>query len=179
MQSLRQIGGGLLLGIFSIVTVVGAISLSLAEGKALPTLLPTATQTAIEVTFPPTNVPVVTLPLDTETPAASPTPTQTFTPPPPPTACPPPTGWVSYYIQPGDTLETLVTTFHINSVDELKNANCLVSNEIVPGTYLYVPPNPTATAIPCGPYPGWINYYVQPGDTLTQIGYRYRVSVTQ
>lgn len=43
---------------------------------------------------------------------------------------------------------------------------------------IYVPPLPTNTAIPCGPFPGWVkNYVVQPGDTLFHIAMLYGTTV--
>jgi LysM repeat protein len=172
MQSLRQVGGGLLLGIFSIVTVVGAISLALAEGNAIPTVVPSATS------VPPTSVPVATLQLSTEIPAPSPTATILVATPPEPITCQPPVGWFAIAVQPGETLESLAA-IHRTTVEQLKSSNCLVSDELVSGTILYMPPNPTATLIPCGPPAGWINYIVIPGDTLYRISQLYRVSITQ
>jgi hypothetical protein len=45
MNSLRQIGTGLLLSILSIVVVLGAFSLAMAEGSMVAAALPTNTNT--------------------------------------------------------------------------------------------------------------------------------------
>ncbi len=136
---------------------------------------------------PATRVPAIspTLPLETptqlrnpitDTPA--PTATTTFTPPPPPTSCPPPVGWVAIVVQVYDTLPGLAQTYQ-TSADAIRQANCLVSDQLVPGSFLYVPPLPTATLIPCGAPAGWVNYVVQSGDTLFSLSQKFRVSVAE
>ncbi|MDX9864989.1 MAG: LysM peptidoglycan-binding domain-containing protein, partial [Anaerolineaceae bacterium] len=115
----------------------------------------------------------------TDAPAASPTVTPTE-------SCQPPQNWNSYTIRAGDTLESLSKTYK-TSISQLKEANCLVSDTLLPGTILYVPPvkatttptpKPSATAIQCSTPPyGWTTYTVKIGDTLTALSYRYQVSV--
>jgi LysM repeat protein len=179
MESLRQIGTGFLLGVLSVAIILGAFSLAMAEGGLLPTT------PATETLIPPVPTLLPTLPgLPTNTPAgtisASPSPSSTasYTPPPPPTTCPPPAGWLPVVIQPDDTLDSLAQTYN-TPVETLRSANCLYGDELVVGTFLYVPPLPTATRIPCGAPVGWINYIVKSGDTLYQISLLYRVSVPQ
>lgn len=190
MESLRQIGAGFLLSVLSLTVVLGGFSLSQAESGLAnyqPTFTPAPTQAPVTV--------LPTLPILTQTPLPSlsplktvtaeptltsaPTLTQlpTQTPPPPPVSCPPPSGWMAVQIQPGMTLLALAQSYQ-TSPELLKQKNCLFSDQLAGGSYLYVPPLPTATLIPCGPPPGWINYPVLPGDTLFNIGLRYRVSVT-
>jgi LysM repeat protein len=183
MGSLRQIGSGILLSVISIAIILGAFSLAMAQDGLIPAVAPTdLPATSLPTAFP-------TLPnLGAETPTGSaaltvsPTltasPTASITPPPPSTTCPPPAGWLPKFIEPYDTLASIAQAY-LTTVEALRSANCLVSDELVAGTFLYVPPQPTATRIPCGAPAGWINYTVKPGDTLYQIGLLYRVSVQQ
>jgi LysM repeat protein len=174
MRTARQIATGLLIALVSIGIILGGLSLSLVEGgltghaPASPTLLPT---NWIPFTpFPPTNTPES---IATE---LSLTPTLTFTPPPTPANCPPPTNWLPYLVQPGDTL-TLLAFKYNTTVDAVIQANCLLSNTLLPGSILYLPPAPTATPIPCGAPHGWVLYTVQPGDTLYHISQLYTITV--
>lgn len=169
MQSARQFLWGLLIALFSIGIILGGLSLSLAEGDmAAP--LPTTP-------VPPSPI----FPLFTPSAGVTSTlvpPTETPTPPPPPTNCPPPAGWQTYLVQPGDTLEGLAIRYRV-SAEELIRANCLVTTSLLPGAYLYVPPVPTRTPIPCGPPSGWIRYTVLKGDTLYSLAKYYQVTVQQ
>ncbi len=118
-------------------------------------------------------------PIATETDSPTPLPstaTATPTPPPTPTNCPPPSGWVAYVVQPGDTLAILSTRYRISSTT-LKQANCLLKSELKAGSIIYVPPLPTQTRIPCGPPRGWIAFIVQPGDTLYRLSQAYGITV--
>ena len=56
-------------------------------------------------------------------------------------ACGPPEGWVSYIVQPGDTLFGLGLAL-ASSADELISANCLEGDLILAGQELFVPPRP-------------------------------------
>lgn len=186
MESLRQVGSGLLFALVCIAIVVGGFALSMAEGGigavAIP---PTVTTTSAPIILPtalpvtsPTIPPVIPTTGDlfpaTDTP--EPIPTASFTPPPPPTSCPPPSGWVAVVVQPYDTLASLAQTYR-TSTAALRQGNCLVSDQLVSGSFIYVPPLPTATSIPCGAPTGWVNYKVQPGDTLFSISQRFRVTI--
>ncbi len=184
MESLRQVGSGLLFGLVCLAIVLGGFALSMAEGGMSAVAVPSSTWTQAA---PATRVPAIspTLPLETptqplnlttDTPA--PTAAATFTPPPPPTNCPPPAGWVATVVQVYDTLPGLAQTYR-TSADAIRQANCLVSDQLVPGSFLYVPPLPTATLIPCGAPPGWVNYVVQPGDTLFSLSQKFRTSVAE
>lgn len=183
MESLRQVGSGLLFGLACLAIVLGGFALSMAEGGMVAIAIPSSTFTQAA---PATRVPAIspTLPLETPTQASipatdtpAPTATLTFTPPPPPTNCPPPAGWVATVVQVYDTLPGLARTYRA-SADSIRQANCLVSDQLVPGSFIYVPSLPTATPIPCGAPPGWVNYVVQPGDTLFSLSQKFRVSVT-
>ena len=65
-------------------------------------------------------------------------------------------------------------------MDALIQANCLITEDLIIGTILYVPGTPpTESPIQCGPPPGWIFYTVKPGDTLFHIGLAFGVTVTE
>lgn len=180
MDALRQAGSGLLFGLVCLAIVVGGFALSMAEAGFGISPAPggTASETAPSTpvpgisTTPPTQTFTQSVNLFTGTPLSSPT----FTPPPPPTNCPPPAGWVAVTVQWYDTLPALAQTHNI-SAEAIRQANCLLSDQLVPGSFLYLPPLPTATLIPCGAPAGWVNYIVQSGDTLFSISQKFRVSV--
>ncbi len=70
-----------------------------------------------------------------------PTPTRT------PIPCGPPQGWVTYTVQPGDTLYHISVAYGV-TVRQLQNANCLGNSTLIlTGQLLYVPPGPTRTPI--------------------------------
>ncbi len=53
--------------------------------------------------------------------------------------CPPPPGWFTYRVQPGDTLRSIAERAN-SSIGELSAANCLNNPRIIStGTLLYVP----------------------------------------
>jgi LysM repeat protein len=168
MQFLRQLGAGLIYALVSIILVVGGLSLSLAESYTVSQPSSTPTQPPLPGTLTPT------LPGPTATFTATASPTAT---PPPPTNCPPPVGWIQVIVQPGDSIAGLAYRYRITA-NQLMQANCLSSSGLAPGYYVYVPPLPTNTIIPCGPFPGWIlGYVVQPGDTLFHIATQYGTTV--
>ncbi len=130
--------------------------------------------------------------LPTPTTSVVDTPTFTWSPPPVstptswPTAtatepCIPPANWLPYTVQQGDSLQSLALRHGI-PVYLLVQANCLVSQTILPGQVIWVPPanvTPTHTVVrtPCGPPPGWRQYPVQAGDTLYSLAQRHRTTV--
>ena len=180
MQTLRQLGGGVIVAVISVILVVGGIFLSLAE-----TLPPPATPTQIPPTFPqsfPTPTATTIGFPATDTPTASALPTTTGTPTAAlaivasPTLCAPPAGWIRITTGSGDTVYTLAERYKTTAQD-LNDANCLSSAELPAGLALYVPPVPTVTVIPCGPPAGWVrNYIVQRGDTLFGIALSYNIT---
>jgi LysM repeat protein len=184
MQTLRQLGAGVIVAIFSVILVVGGIFLSLAEN--LPTA---ATPTLIPPTFPlsfptPTATIIITMPSETLTETVLPSETAsglltasqiTLQ----PTSCTPPSGWIRITVSTGDTVYSLAQRYK-TSAENLSAANCLTAVEVPAGFTLYVPPVPTVTVIPCGPPAGWIkNYFVQPGDTLFRIALSYNITYPQ
>jgi LysM repeat protein len=185
MQYLRQLGGGVIIAIFSVILVVGGIFLSLAE-----TLPPPATPTQIPPTFPqsfPTPTFTITpfqqieTPTVTSTETASPSPTilSLATTSLPPVSCAPPSGWIRITTGISDTIYSIAERYK-TSAENLSTANCLTSFELPAGFTLYVPPVPTVRANPCGPPAGWVRaYIVQPGDNLYRIALSYGLTYSQ
>lgn len=179
MQALRQMGGGVLIAIISLLLVVGGISLSLAETK--PPQQPTPLPPVIIVTSleQPTSTPIL---VNTNTVEPPPTLTATVMPSATlavPVVCNPPAGWLQIVINTNDTLYTIAERYK-TTAEILSANNCLGNTLPAAGSLLYVPPVPTVTVIPCGPYSGWIKAYsVQPGDNLYRISLLYRTTVPQ
>ena len=176
MRNMRDILNALMVALISIGLMVGALSISLVEfvPGPVPTLtnnlLPSPEPLTATATFPPTPIP--TFSLQSATPSLTPIFTSTAM---PTLACQPPFGWtVQINIQIGDTLASIAARYRI-STDALRNANCLLSDNLIPGSRLYVPPAPTSTFAVCIPGAiGWVNnYIVQPGDSLYRIGYNH------
>ncbi len=182
MQALRQLGGGVIIAIISVVLVLGGISLALAETLPPPSA-PTQIPPTLPLTFPtPTLAPGLetpTLPGETPTETATtiPSPTATvFV----PTTCTFPAGWIAILTTPNDTIYTLAQRYN-TTTDMLSAGNCLSSIDLPAGYLLYVPPvAATATVIPCGPPAGWVKtHIVQPGDNLYRIALSYGITYPQ
>jgi LysM repeat protein len=180
MNVIKELAAGLLFSFFSITIVFGSASLSLAEGSLLSTPLPTATLTPglvmqTSAFIPPTPSPQV---------QSTQVPTPTFTSQPTATSCPPPPGWEQYIVQSGDSLQNLAEQRQM-TIEEIYVGNCLFSQELIPGTYLYVlpftpvpeAPTSTSTPIPCGPPTGWFSYTVRDNDTLYLLHVYFGVSI--
>jgi len=169
MRVLRELGGGFLYALVSVVLVIGGLSLSLAENYNPQRPGPTENFLTLPPTLPPTQVEAAAV--NSATPIITGTPL-------PPTNCPPPAGWILIPVQAGDTLESLAAR-HNTTPQQLAQSNCLLTQNLVPGYNLYVPPSATATSLPCGPFQGWIQYTIQPGDTLFHIALLYSTTVAQ
>jgi LysM repeat protein len=204
MKAMRELLIGLVTAIASIVIVMGGITLSLAQGQPValfPTIVfPTNTlaPAATSVAFPsPTVLSGFGLGTTaTLSPVPSTTPTEIV-----PTNCPPPRGWQQYVVPSGMNLDQLART-RGTTVNRLMEANCLVSQDLMPDIILYVPPlkptheathtqpadtdtpEPTITTakvtpVPCGKPHGWGVYYVQFGDTLYHLGLIFNTTVSE
>lgn len=178
MQSLRQLGGGVIIALVSIILVIGGISLALAESQSLPTAIPTRVPPTLQVFFPTATFAFAT---QTGTPTETPTlllPSPTLFVPTPCTAAP--SGWFQIVVNVNETIYQLAQRYK-TSEDSIKNANCLPSYEIQAGNVLYVPPVvATAPPIVCGPPATWVRaYVVQSGDNLFRISLLYRTTVPQ
>jgi LysM repeat protein len=205
MKAMRELLIGMLTAIASIVIVMGGITLSLAQGQPVaffPTVvLPTNTLTpspTVQGIPKPTVLSGFNL---TTTATLSPVPSITSTEM-VPTNCPPPRGWQQYVVPSGLNLDELARTHGI-TVDRLMEANCLVSQDLMPDIILYVPPlkptheathtenaqdtntpEPTRTTaqvtpVTCGQPHGWGLYFVHSGDTLYHLGMIFNTTVTE
>ncbi len=188
MQSLRQLGGGVIIAIVSVVLVLGGIILSLAEGlpaAATPTQIPPT----LPLSFPtptltqaPVLQPVVSTATETASalPSAQPSATATQLVVPPTTCIPsPPAGWVRILPGSNDTVYSLAQRYK-TTAEGLAAVNCLTSFELPAGYAVYVPAVPTVTIVPCGPPAGWVRtHVVQAGDNLYRIALSYGITYPQ
>jgi LysM repeat protein len=173
MQALRQMGGGMIIAIISLLLVIGGISLALAETSAPPPPTPTPLPPTPPELFAPTSVVINTI----ESPIFTPTllPSQTSL----PTSCPAPTGWLQIVVGLNDTLYTLAERYK-TTAEILSAVNCLDTLAPPPGSVVYVPPVPTVTVVPCGPPAGWVRtHIVQRGDNLFRIALSYGITYPQ
>ena len=183
MQSLRQLGIGIIVAIVSVILVVGGILLALAESVPAPST-PTQIPPTLPQSFP---TPTITAsPMQSETPTATQTATtmatntaqdivlaSTSTP------CTPPAGWIRISAGAGDTIYSVAQRYK-TTADNLSAANCLLSAELPAGYALFVPSVPTVTVIACGPPRGWVRtHIVRPGDTLFRIALLYGTTYPQ
>ena len=182
---LRQLAGGALLALGAGMLVLGTLALATRDPAQRSEATP-----VVQVTLPPdsptppidqpTDVPAIPSPESTESPLpAGPTPTFSLMLFP---ICPLPDGWQYYWVQPGDTLESLAARAGV-SIDELIAGNCMDVGIIQPGRIIYVPPGfsvtPEPTLVACGPPSGWVLYRVRRGDTLYNLSRRLGVSVSE
>jgi LysM repeat protein len=155
--------------------------LSLAETFS-PLSTPTQIPPTLQLTFP-TITPSFAI-TQSETPTASQTQiasqTASITLAPLATCAPAPAGWIQIIITTGDSIYSIAERYK-TTTDNLSAANCLTSLDLPVGYMLLVPPiQATITAVPCGPFAGWVRaYIVQPGDNLFRIGLSYGVTVSQ
>ncbi len=167
----RDVGNALVIALISILLMVGALSISLVE--FVPEVTPTATNMippsplplTVTVTLPPTTTPLI---------LESPTATITAT---PPSSCAVPLGWGQTVVQIGDTLDSIAIRYRVTK-ESLRAGNCLVSDVLVTGTVLYVPPVATNTPVICNQGAvSWVRAYtVKRGDTFFNIAQNYYTS---
>jgi LysM repeat protein len=191
MQNLRQLGGGVIIALISVLLVIGGISLALAE--TIPTqATPTPILPTISLDFPTATFTIAPSLSETATSTSTSTPTET------PTnivsitdtlfatntlyvqaSCMPPAGWIRISTVAGDTVYSLAQRYK-TTAENLGAANCLSSFDIPSGLTLYVPPVPTVTVIPCGPPAGYVKrHVVQPGENLYRIATIYGITFPQ
>jgi LysM repeat protein len=184
MRDVRHVFWGIVTALVSIILLLGVFALSQVEGTlVLQTTIPSLTITLTsQPSTPHVNSPTPLPPTWTRT--LPPTwtftlpPTWTPTLPPPPTNCPPPSGWLPYLVQPGDTLGGLALRYTKTSA-EISLANCLGTDSLLPGQVVYLPPLPSHTPVLCGPPNTWVIYIVQQGDTLFHLGLVYGIPYTE
>jgi len=178
MKALRQMGSGFIIGIFSLLLVIGGISLALAETSApTPPPTPTPFPTTFSVEFA-SPIPSPTQPLTVSTDTSTPLPIATAvvqaT-----AVCTVPSGWLPITVGANDTLYTIAERYK-TTADILDANNCLGNTIPAPGQILYVPPVPTVTVIPCGPPSSWIKAHsVKAGENLYRISLLYRTTVAR
>jgi LysM repeat protein len=181
MQSLRQLSIGIVIAVVSVILVIGGIFLSLAETFS-PLATPTQIPPTLQLTFP-TITPSLAI-AQSETATATLTPiaseTASITLAPLATCAPAPSNWIQIILGVDDTIYSIAQQYK-TTTENLSASNCLTSLDLPVGYVLLVPPvQATVTAIPCGPFAGWVRtYIVQPGDNLFRIGLSYGVTVTQ
>lgn len=167
MQGKREFGNALVVTLLSVGLMFGALSISLVEfvAEATPTTAAVLFPSPLPVTATNTLPPTATA--DPNLASPIPTSTQTIS---PPVSCQPPIGWIPISVQAADTLDSLATRYRI-SKDALRQANCLLSDSLIPNTLFYVPPAPTSTVAVCSSGAvGWVySYVVKAGDTLYSI----------
>ena len=179
MQGLRGFINALVVALVSTGLIIGALSISLVEfaPQAAPTatniLLPSPAPLTATATLIPSLTP--TPGLESPTPSITTTFTITNT---PPASCQPPFGWTQIIIQAGETLDTIAVRYRITK-DQLRSANCLLNDSLVPGTILYVPPAVTSTPVNCNQgAAGWTkSYVVRAGETLYSIASNHYTTV--
>jgi LysM repeat protein len=184
MQNLRQLGGGVIIALISVILVIGGISLALAEtlpSQATPTQIPPT----ISLDFPTATFTAASVVTETPSSTVTPTivsitdtlfPTNTLF---VPTSCTTPSGWLRIITASGDTVYSLAQRYR-TTAENISVANCLSSFDIPVGFALYVPPVPTVTVIPCGPPAGYVRtHVVQPGDNLYRIALSYGITYPQ
>jgi LysM repeat protein len=97
----------------------------------------------------------------------------------PPTPVPcvprPPSGWVQYVVQRGDTLYSLAR-LRQTTVSQIVLVNCLASDGLYVGQVLWLPYE-EPTPVPCKPSTDGWPYVVQEGDTLEALAWRFGVTV--
>lgn len=184
-----------------IMTVLGGVLLSMADARqavsvslvtSTPTMLslpqmPTASPTTEVVTYLPSPTWSVPTPYFSEvTPIQQPTAKPTLTQEPQPSStpevvlasCTPPSGWVPITVELGDTVSSLATRSQV-SAEAAREANCLSTDLLYPGSVIYLPALPAQPAPDCGPPTDWLLYTVKRGDTLYSLATGRGVTVAE
>ena len=85
--------------------------------------------------------------------------------------------YVKHKIRPGENIYILAKRYG-TSIDEIKRANNLKGSLIIAGKTLSIPQRLSSTYVPRD-VPRKMNHKIIPGDTLSELALRYRVSVSQ
>lgn len=178
MQRLHDIGNALIVALLSIGLMAGALSISLVESipEATPTFTAYPLPSSAPLTYTSTSAHVFTPLSGLQTPTltlVTPTSTDIVM----PGSCQPPSDWGYIVIQGGETLDVIAARYRINK-NQLRVFNCLLSDNLVAGTVLYVPTAATSTPVVCRQgAAGWVKtYVVKPGDTLYAIANNHYIS---
>ncbi|MBX3057244.1 MAG: LysM peptidoglycan-binding domain-containing protein [Anaerolineae bacterium] len=161
--------------------VVGTVLLALllAQLDSTPQPIPPSPPVLIaDVTIiAPSQTPLPAIPLVSATPTTTPfpTPIPTTTSPLPEECGAIPVGWVPTTVRPGENLMTLAIRSGTSEAAIIR-ANCLRQDMLLPGLIIYLPPAPP-TRQPCGPPAFWVQYVVQPSDTMFSLALRHGTTV--
>lgn len=192
-SGLGRLAGGIAVTFVSVGMLLGGFLLNRIDALGV---YPTPTQAVAFLPSPTLPSPTITLsPSPTPTTPPSPTATKTpsvitetavpptFTPTPSEPlipVCQPPSGWIAYKVQQGDTLASLAWRTGTTSY-ALMQANCLSTSAIYSGQRIYLPStfyaSPTPRPYTCGPPLNWVVYRVQPRDTLYALSRRFGVGI--
>ncbi|HJS29586.1 MAG TPA: LysM peptidoglycan-binding domain-containing protein [Anaerolineales bacterium] len=185
MNPIRQFLSASLIALVFLAILVGGIASSFEESGLFESAI------AQNLDTPAPSGPVFTAPVEMNTEPASEATVgiATMTEPAIVSSCPIPPGWVILLVSPGDTVESIAEEYEI-SPQLIKRENCLVIDDLIPGSKLFVPllpdtPTPTWTATPtpaetvCGHPNGWVLYTVKQNDTLYSLSLAFYVSVGQ
>ena len=175
-HSLTRFAVALLSGILILGMILGSIQLAQVDQR-LTWIRPTYISRAPTGTPYPTRTPAG----DTPVPTGTPTPIPTSTPRSVLVEiCEPPSSWVPYVIQPGDTLYRLALRAQV-PVLVLMQENCLGDPNVRTGEIIHLPRlavvSPTAPPYRCGPPGHWVSVRVRPGDTLYSLARAYGTTI--
>lgn len=170
MSGYRQFSLGVFMAFLTSALVLGSISLSLQESGYGLASAPTSQYTQIVFS----GQQIINI-VGAETESAGESGAGLIVQTPTAVSCTYPPGWVQTTVLPDDTLAGVAARYNTEP-EKLKTANCMLTEGLVTGSYLYVPPMPTLTPIPprptatiCRPPYGWVTYIVRPGDTLGRL----------
>ncbi len=161
--------------------VVGTVLLALllAQLDSTPQPIPPSPPVLVaDVTIiAPSQTPLPAIPLVSATPTTTPfpTPIPTTTSPLPEECGAVPVGWVPTTVRPGESVLALAIRSGTSEAAIIR-ANCLRQDMLLPGMIIYLPPTPP-TRQPCGPPAFWVQYVVQPGDTMFSLASRHGTTV--
>ncbi len=163
------------------VGVVGTVLLALllAQLDSPPQPIPPSPPVLVaDVTvIAPSQTPQSAIPLVSATPTTTPfpTPIPTTTSPLPEECGAVPAGWLPTTVRSGETLMMLAIRSGTSEA-AIVRANCLRQDMLLPGLIIYLPPAPP-TRQPCGPPASWVQYVVQPGETMFSLALRHGTTV--
>lgn len=167
----------LIIALGAVSTVVLALLLAQTDTWQQP-LRPSPPAIANATIIAASSTPLPAIPLVSPTPVATlpPTPIATTTSPLPEKCGLIPSGWRPTTVQPGESLLTLAIRSGTTEMDIIR-ANCLRPESLMtPGLIVYLPPTPP-TRQPCGPPREWVQYVVQPGDTMFSLATTHHTTI--
>lgn len=169
---------GLAILFLTLVVVLGSLAIAAAENQpAMPQVEDLATPTPYSAFTPTSVMDVVWLSL---TPDAD-QPSTVLS-----VECEDiPQGWLPVVVEDDDTLDSLSDDYDV-SVKKIRNGNCLEDDEIEEGDIIFLPEQDDddddrhqhqapQVCYRYRPY-GWVNYVVEPGDTLNELAVEYDIS---